>query len=138
MIDVRADSITCGYGALGVAPCPGYSCGAPADAPKNSSNWESGYYSYRSVSMDQSSSGSAGTSEIYGSMLRDCVCASLVLGRWFSADTQTICVSGAGFAHQWNKPGVSPTQGGSTNKSTAGYPVMSRQFLTDFLWLQEV
>jgi lysophospholipase L1-like esterase len=81
------DSITCGYGALGVAPCPGYSCGAPSNAPKNESNWESGYFSY-----------------------------SMVLGRRFKADTQTICVSGAGFAHQWNKPGVAPTHGGMTEK----------------------
>jgi lysophospholipase L1-like esterase len=81
------DSITCGYGSLGQAPCPGYSCGAPTDAPKKHANWESGYASYGAL-----------------------------LGRQFVADTQIVCVSGAGFAHEWNKPGVAPTEGGMTEK----------------------
>ena len=81
------DSITCGYGALGQMPCPGYSCGASADAPKAQANWESGYASYGAL-----------------------------LGRQFEADTQIVCVSGAGFAHKWNQPGVAPTDGGMTEK----------------------
>ena len=74
------DSITCGYGAMGVAPCSGYSCGAPVDAAKNISNWESGYDSYGAI-----------------------------LGRRFKADSQIVCVSGAGFAHAWKTSPVDQT-----------------------------
>jgi lysophospholipase L1-like esterase len=68
------DSITCGYGVLGTAPCPGYNCGAPPNATVNHTNWESAYWSYASV-----------------------------LGRKFKADAQNVCRSGAGFAHGWDK-----------------------------------
>jgi len=78
------DSITCGYGALGVQPCPGYNCGAPAHG--SLLNWESAYSSYGSV-----------------------------LGRRFHADTQIICVSGAGFAHNYSFPS-NATAGGLTER----------------------
>lgn len=81
------DSITCGYGSLGTAPCPGYSCGASPHAPHNETNWESAYWSYGAV-----------------------------LGRHFEADTQIICVSGAGFAHAWKKNPQDPSKGGMSEK----------------------